>query len=181
MSFLRMGMAQSQAGSRQNIKVNAALTLIFQVKLQSIPIPIPISMSTALTLIFQVELQSIPAEPKLWSAAACAQRFPRTIIPHHQVLSFFQPNFEAYFPQRVWFIALYAQSSVQRAKLERADHQNQGKVQVLLLTLTKIFGLNLDPNHDQGKVEVLFLISIKNLDLTSRSTLKNIWHWRSSH
>ena len=138
-------------------------------------------MSTALTLIFQVKLQSIPAEPKLWSAAARAQRFPRTIIPHHQVLSFFQPNFEAYFPQRVWFIALYAQSSVQRAKLERADHQNQGKVQVLLLTLTKIFGLNLDPNHDQAKVEVLFLISIKNLDLTSRSTLKNIWHWRSSH
>ena len=141
-------------------------------------------MSTALTLIFQVELQSIPAEPKLWSAAARTQRFTCTIIAHHQVLSFFQPNFEAYlnkFPQRVWFIALYAQSSVQRAKLERADHQNQGKVQVLLLTLTKIFGLNLDPNHDQGKVEVLFLISIKNLDLTSRSTLKNIWHWRSSH
>ena len=75
----------------------------------------------------------------------------------------------------MWFIALLAESSVQRARLERADHQNQGKVQVLLLTLAEIFGLGLDPNHGQGKVEDCRLISsIKNLDLTSRSTPKNL-------
>ena len=75
----------------------------------------------------------------------------------------------------MWFIALLAESSVQRARLERADHQNQGKVQVLLLTLPEIFGLGLDPNHGRGKVEDCLLIStIKNLDLTSRSTPKNL-------
>ena len=66
----------------------------------------------------------------------------------------------------MWFIALHAEISGQRwSKSEqRADHQDQGKVQVKLLT----FDLDAcSPDHGGGRVDV----SNKNLDLTSSRTM----------